>query len=262
LTLPPLVLFIPTVMIPMHARRWLPILLALPLAAPAAAQTNAWRASEQCSQEPHRAPRRSRAEVRRDSLSDHVRDAIREDLLGAAARSGGPAVGVAIVQYDVRARTGRMWMATGTLPDEELQAVFARAEPSLLTHPEQRRGKVLFHVRLDRVHMDSLRVGEMVTECRPQVRNTAEIQQMFNEFGSRNLTLFSSRPTHVRALISRDGEVLYSELARSSGTRRVDEFALQMFGRMRFSPPRVNGVAMDVWVEQPFMMQGPPRESR
>jgi TonB family protein len=248
-------------MIPMRAPRWIPIVLALAFSAPAAAQNNAWRANEQCRQEPHRIVRRSRAEVRRDSLSDHARDVIRQNLLDAAARSGGRAEGVAIVQYDVRARTGRMWMAQGTLPDEALQAAFARAEPLLLTYPA-RRGKVLFHIRLNPVHMDSLRVGEMVTECRPQVRNTPEIQQMFNEFGSRNSTLFSSRPAHVRALISRDGEVLFSEIARSSGTRRMDEFALQMFARMRFSPPSVNGVAMDVWVEQPFAMQGPPPRSR
>jgi TonB family protein len=55
----------------------------------------------------------------------------------------------------------------------------------------------------------------------------------------------------VRALVARDGEVVFMELARSSGSTRVGAFALELFERMRFAPASINGVPVDVWVEQP-----------
>jgi TonB family protein len=59
----------------------------------------------------------------------------------------------------------------------------------------------------------------------------------------------------VRALVARDGQVVFVELARSSGNARLDAFAREMFETMRFAPASINGVPVDTWVAQPVEVQ-------
>lgn len=245
-------------MMPMKAHVWIPVVLGLAFAAPAAAQAVNWQTAGACRRERHREPRRRPAEVRRDSVWAQTLDSIRADLSRSAREAGAAPEGILMVDYDVRARTGRMWMAQGSIPEGVLQAVYTRAEPALHTYPSVRDGRALFHTRLDPIPGDSILPGDMVEECRPQVRNEAEIRRMLQNFAAR-VPGVGSRPASVVALISRDGRVVFTELERTSGNRAVDEFALQLFARMQFSPGTVNGRPRDLWVEQPVMVQAQRR---
>jgi outer membrane biosynthesis protein TonB len=64
-----------------------------------------------------------------------------------------------------------------------------------------------------------------------------------------------SRRAHVRALVLRSGQVVYTELARTSGSTEVDLFAQQLFGRMQFLPAILNGAPVDIWVVQPVVLE-------
>jgi TonB family protein len=234
----------------MFAARILALLLAA--AAPAAleAQESEWRRSSACTREPHREPRRRPAEVRRDSLREHLTAAIRADILRSAGEAGLAAEGLVLAQYDQGTRTGRMWPAQGVVTPEVLSGVYERAQPLLATYPGAARGNVVVHFRLDSLPLETPRVGDVVLECRPDVTNPGEVRRVIQDFARRG-PADSPAPAVVRALVARDGEVVFMELARSSGSTRVDAFALELFERMRFAPASINGVPVDVWVEQP-----------
>ncbi|HEX5871336.1 MAG TPA: energy transducer TonB [Longimicrobium sp.] len=242
----------------MKARFWIPVVLGLCFAAPAAAQAVIWHTEGACSRERYRPPRRRAAEARRDTAWTQALDSIRADLSRSARAAGAVPEGLFMVDYDVRARTGRMWMAQGSIPASVLQAVYTRAEPALRTYPYAQRGRVMFHARLEEIAEDSIRPGDVVEECRPEVRNEAEIRRMIADFAGRP-NGSGSGPAQVLALIARDGQVVYTELKRTSGNGRVDQFALQLFARMQFSPGTVNGQPKDLWVEQPVVVQGDRR---
>lgn len=242
----------------MRARFWIPLVLGLVVAGPAAAQTVIWHTREACTRERYREPRRRPAQARRDSLWQVSLDSIRADVTRGARAAGAAPEGVLMVQYDVRARTGRMWMAQGSIPNEVLLAAYARAEPLLPAYPYARNGQVLFHTRLDPLPQDTPRSGDVVEECRPEVRNENEIRRLIRDFAERHRG-FSGSAAHVTALVARDGQVIYSELSRTSGSGAVDQFAIELFGRMRFSPATVQGVPVDVWVQQPVQVQGEHR---
>lgn len=233
----------------------LAIIFGLAVSAPTVAQRADWNPGRKCISEQYREPRRDRAEARRDSLWSDIRGTIREDLVSSALRVGVAPEGVVIVLYDIQERTGRMWMPQGLIPTETLQQVYARAEPLLATFPYPRRiERALFHLRLDPSPRDSLQAGDVVTTCGPEVLNETEIRQMATEFAARQRA-GRSRSAHVSALIAQNGQVVYAELARSSGSAEVDQFAQQMFARMQFLPAMVNGVPVDVWIEQPVQVR-------
>lgn len=232
--------------------RVLALLLAAAAAAPAAleAQESEWRRSNACSRERHREPRRRPAEVRRDSLREHLTAAIRADILRSADQAGLAAEGLVLAQYDQRTRTGRMWPAQGAVTAAVLAGVYERAQPLLAAYPGAERGDVVVHFRLDSLPLVMPRVGDVVLECRPDVTNPGEVRRMIQDFARRG-PASSPSPAKVRALVARDGQVVFMELARSSGSTRVDAFALELFETMRFAPASINGVPVDVWVEQP-----------
>lgn len=95
---------------------------------------------------------------------------IREDLVRSAGEAGGAPEGVVMVRYDFPERTGRMWMPEGQIPTGTLQQVYTRAEPLLAAYPYSRRGQgARFFVRLEPSPEDSLRVGDLVTTCSPEI---------------------------------------------------------------------------------------------
>lgn len=244
---------------PTRWRLWVPVVLGLAAAGPAAAQTVIWHTREACTRERYRPPRRRpAAQVRRDSLWQVSLDSIRADVMRGARAAGAAPAGVLMVQYDVRARTGRMWMAQGSIPNEVLLAAYARAEPLIAAYPYAQRGRVLFHTRLDPLPRDTVRPGDEVEECRPEVRNQEDVRRMIRDFAGRQ-RVSGAGAAHVRALVARDGQVIYSELSRTSGSGPVDQFAIDLFARMQFSPATVAGVPVDVWVEQPVAVQGERR---
>lgn len=234
--------------------RILALLLVAAVAAPAAleAQGSEWRRSSACTRERHREPRRRPAEVRRDSLRAHVQAAIRDDIVRGAGQAGLAAEGLVLVQYDQRTGAGKIWPAQGAVTPAVLAGVYERAQPLLAAYPVERaeRGDVVLHVRLDSLPMETPRVGDVVLECRPDVTNAGEVRRMIEDFAQQGPSA-SPRPAMVRALVARDGEVVFVELSRSSGNVRVDDFALELFDRMRFAPASIDGVPVDVWVQQP-----------
>lgn len=239
-------------MVIMFARPWL-VLVLLAVSAPAAAQDVgvSWNAGRRCTSEQHRQSRRDRVQVRRDSIWDHLVREIRDDLVRSAGQAGVAAEGLVLVEYNVRERTGRMWMPQGAIPTATLEQVYARAQPLLAAYPHYGRlRRAQFHVRLEPSVQDSLRIGDLVTRCSPEILNETEIREMTLDF-ARNHPHERSGRAHVTAVIARDGRVVYTELTRSSGSQATDQFAQQMFARMRFLPALVNGEAVDLWVEQP-----------
>jgi TonB family protein len=193
--------------------------------------------------------------ARRDSLWSDVRGTVREDLVNSALQVGVAPEGVVIVLYDITERTGRMWMPQGLIPTETLQQVYARAEPLLASFPYPRGiERALFHLRLDPSPQDSLQAGDVVTTCGPEILNETEIRRMVTEFAARQ-NVGRSRPAHVSALIAQNGQVVYAELARSSGNAELDQFAQQMFARIQFLPGMVNGAPVDMWIVQPVQVR-------
>lgn len=237
--------------------RTLAVLLAVS-AAPAAAEAQAseWRRSSACTRERHREPRRRPADVRRDSLRAHVQAAIRDQIVRGAGEAGLAAEGLVLVQYDQRTRTGKIWPVQGAVTPAVLAGVYERAQPLLAAYPVERaeRGEVTLHVRLDSLPMETPRVGDVVLECRPEVTNAGEVRRMIDDYARRTRS-GSPSPAMVRALVARDGAVVFVELARSSGNGLVDAFALELFGRMRFAPASIDGVPVDVWVQQPVVVE-------
>jgi TonB family protein len=240
----------------MFVARMLAVLLAAAAAAPAAAeaQRSEWRRSSACSREPHREPRRTPAEVWRDSLHEHVTAAIRADILRAVGEAGLPAEGLVLAQYDQDTRTGRMWSVQGRVAPRVLSGAYERAIPLLAAYPAGERGDVVLHFRLDSLPLVLPRVGEVVVECRPDVTNVAEVRRLIEDFARQGPSATRS-PARVRALVARDGQVVFVELARSSGNARLDAFAREMFETMRFAPASINGVPVDTWVAQPVEVQ-------
>ncbi|MBX3679054.1 MAG: energy transducer TonB [Rhodocyclaceae bacterium] len=56
----------------------------------------------------------------------------------------------------------------------------------------------------------------------------------------------------LRVWVTRDGRAGKVELARSTGSPRLDRTALETVSRWRFEPARENGIAIEQWVIVPI----------
>lgn len=222
-------------------RLWIPFVLGLAFAAPAAAQTECVR--------PPSPPQRP-ADAARDSLRRVIGDSIRTELMDAA-RAAGISEPAGIVFVDVQnRRTGaaRVWSFGSNVADSLSRAVVLRRAPLLARWPD-REG--FLNIRLDRIEFPA----DAEVECMPVVLNGAQFSRdLQREAGRLPPEPMGGRgrlTVHVKMLVTRDGEVAYATVSRRSTRSDVDRRVRELAERLRFTPAHVDGVTVDVWVEQP-----------
>ena len=245
---------------------WLPRAVALPAAISLVAtllvpQTTAAQARlpAHCTREVGREGRTAR-ETARDSARDQIREAVRQELT-AAARDAGiqhPA-GIVIMQLEVRRGRGRAWGIRSNLPDSLIVAVLQRVTPRLAQWPQPHRGEVFLNLRLDGRDPPRLAQGDTRTSCRPVLLDQVRATQEVTDFAYRTPSARHDDEVRVRALVTRDGDVVYVDLSRPSTNALLNSFALQWMQRLRFVPATVAGEPVDVWVEQPVRVSGSVR---
>jgi TonB family protein len=221
---------------------------ALAAAVPAGAQTGP------CSSvEPPRPPRR--ADRVRDSVRTAIRDTLRTELLQAARDAGvaEPAGIVLVERTDRRTGQARAWSFRSNVPDPVSQEVVVRRAPLLARWPDR---EALMHVRLDAIDYPD----EPVMECLPALVNPGQFardMQQLARFASGYAGTRSELRVYVRMLVTREGEVAYAMVSRRSSIDRLDREAIVLVQGLRFHPAAVDDVPVDVWVEQPVILQMP-----
>jgi hypothetical protein len=253
-----------------RALAWLLLACALLAAAPLAAQSGP--EPENCRRERDRRPRRERAErpeeAARDSVRRAIRVAIQEDARESARAAGvAEPSGLLLIIFDPRAPADASIRTHRTnVPDTVLAGVLRRALPRLTSWPLERGDPdIALHFRLDRdVPPDS---GATV-ECVPGLENRAAIARLISEHARNNPSLSwpagNRETTRLKMLLTRDAEIAYVEVDRSSGDPRLDAYFVSLVPRMEFTPAAVDGRTVDVWVTLPMTLvtPEPPRDSR
>jgi TonB family protein len=221
---------------------------ALAAAVPARAQTGPCR-----SWEPPRPLRR--AERVRDSIRNAIRDTLRTELLQAARHAGvaEPAGIVLVERTDRRTGQARAWSFRANVPDSVSQAVVARRAPLLMRWPD-REGIMYF--RLEAIDYPD----EPVMECLPALLNREQFvreMQRLSLIAAAYAGTRSQLRVDVRMLVTREGEVAYAAVSRSSSMSALDREVLAVAEGLRFHPAAVDDVPVDVWVEQPVVVEIP-----
>jgi TonB family protein len=230
------------------------------LAAPAAAQS---ATAPQCAAVPQEAPanfRRSAADSARAAEKSRTISTIKNDVVESAIRAGIPSPEGLIVM-EVRGRRAQNtaihpWRTN--VPEELVREAVDRHLGLLAMLPERDR---VLSMRLDPVTLpDSLTV-----ECLPRLADTRQFTDEVARIAERAMPLPpGSDPrvqVHVRMLVSRDGEVAYATVSRRGNLGSLDRQVLDAARRLRFVPASVGGTAVDVWVEQPVVLEVPVRPS-
>lgn len=204
-------------------------------------------------------PLRGRA-AREDSIRKAVRSAVGDDLRASARAAGLDAPkGIVLLVSDERRRNVDAYALDGDFPDSLAAEAGRRALPHLATYPG--RGRVAIHLRLDSVATPEAAPGSQRVTCTPHLSNRLLIQQRMQAFATSVshvvTTATGGRTASIGALLSRDGQVLHSEVMESSGDVRMDRFAGDLAREMRFLPASMDGVPMDVWVVLPIRVLMP-----
>lgn len=101
---------------------------------------------------------------------------------------------------------------------------------------------------------------EPVVECRPALLDPdrfARDLQIVGRVAASYAGTRSQLRVDVRMLVTREGEVAYAEVSRSSSMSALDREVLALAEGLRFHPAAVDDVPVDVWVEQPVLVQIP-----
>ncbi len=248
--------------------------LAMAAGTLAAAPQEAQRLASNCKRERVRPEweqrdRRRPAELALDSVKAEIRKEIEREARAAARAAGVEAPeGIFLVLYEPGKpeETGfRAWRSN--VPPPVLQEVLERSLPRLAALPEREPARL--DVRLDSVAPAVDSTATHMVECVPELANRDEVSRLIQMFAGQSGDLLSgSRPrrsTVVLMLLSREGEVAYTEVQRSSGEPRLDAYAISLVDRMRFRPAAINGQNVDAWITLPVTLQahdprrqGPP----
>lgn len=211
--------------------------------------------------------RRSAADRQRDSAQVLIREAILEDARESARAAGVAAPeGMLLFVFD-RQNPGaaelRAWRSN--VPAEVVPGIRDRALPGLAEWPA-REPSVVISMRLDSAAPAPDSTPGYQVECVPELDNRKEITRLLSDFASQNRDLLAGRvappTTRMKMLVSREGEVAYAEIDRSSGQSRMDLYAAQVVRQMRFRPAAVNGRPVDVWVVLPLSIAMAPATAR
>ncbi|HYJ81007.1 MAG TPA: hypothetical protein VEW03_15450 [Longimicrobiaceae bacterium] len=201
------------------------------------------------------------SEAARDSIRRALRRAVREDAI-ASARAAGVAEpsGLFLLLFDRRnPATGSFRSFGGNVPAAVLQGVFDRAASRLTAWPD--RGDAELNVRLDADgEPPEPAPGTERVECEPQLENRPEITRLMQQFAQDDATMAMGRGVQAVSLymlLSRDGEVVYADLVRTSSDSRLDAFALSLAPRLKLRVASVDGRAVDTWVTLPIALGDP-----
>ena len=244
----------------LRAMSWLLLACAVLAAAPLAAQ-QARLEPENCRRE---RPRRQRPEEAwRDSVRRAIRVAIREDARESARAAGvAEPSGLLLIFFDSRAPASATFRTyRSTVPDTVFAGVLQRALPRLDAWPLERDPDFELHFRLDAdVPPDS---GATV-ECAPGLANRTALVRIISEYSRTLPPRGNSETTRLKMLLTRDAEIAYVEVERSSGDPRLDAYFVSLVPRMQFTPAAVDGRTVDMWVTLPMTLvtPEPPRDSR
>ncbi|HSJ15990.1 MAG TPA: M56 family metallopeptidase [Longimicrobiales bacterium] len=112
---------------------------------------------------------------------------------------------------------------------------------------------------------DAPRPASIVYTDAPELLNVREVQRALSESYPPLLRSagIGGRAT-VWAFVATDGRVTKSQLSRASGHSALDEAALDVLSAMRFTPARLEGKPVAVWIELPvvFSASGDPAAGR
>ncbi|HEX8697172.1 MAG TPA: hypothetical protein VF746_32430 [Longimicrobium sp.] len=229
-------------------------------AAPLSAQ-EARREPENCHRE---RPRRDPDEAARDSVRRTIRMAIRDDARESARAAGvAEPSGLILILFDRRAPAEASIRTHRTnVPDSVLAGVLQRALPRLTSWPLERGDSdVALYSRLD---ADIPPDSGATTECEPGLANRTAIARLIGRYALTLPPTGNRETTHLKMLLTRDGEIAYAEVDRPSREPRLDAYLLSLVPRMEFTPAAVDGKTVDVWVTLPLTVVAPdpPRYSR
>lgn len=183
----------------------------------------------------------------RDSAQVALRQRFAADVL-AAARAAGPPAGLVVLAVDASGRT-ELKLARASVTEAALAPAVDRVRDELKTFAAA--GPLVWHVRLDPAA--GVPGG---AAARPVIANPREVRAQVNRFVAQHFaSIFQGRRglrVDLQLVVTREGEVAYARVARSSGNPAVDAAALQIAPSMRFAPARVGTQPMDTRMEFPL----------
>jgi TonB family protein len=191
------------------------------------------------------------APSKRTALSA-VRDSLESDVEAAARQAGiQQPRGIVVMAIQDRA-TGR---AEIHLHPSNVRESFVRdalaARASLLATLPPNENTLYF--RLEPVTLPE--ADSVVVECLPRLANPEwfgrELQRIVQGESESGGT---PRTAHLRLLVTYEGEVAYVDVLRGSGRPGLDRAVVQAARRLRYEPASVQGVPVDIWVEQPVAL--------
>jgi hypothetical protein len=219
-------------------------LLLLSLPALLATPVHAQRAADRC--EPvalHDRP----GDAEKRALHAAIVDSLRTEI-DAAARAAGVAepVGIVVVQiYDRGTGAAEATTFQANVPDAAVTPIVAGRAALLARWPE-RSGSL--HVRLDGPHPPA----EPQTECMPTPLNAGVFSRELSRIFRDARPVAAREQMMVRMLVSREGEVIFATVT-GRGPGATTRAVVQAAHQLRFRPATIDGVPVDVWVDQPIV---------
>jgi hypothetical protein len=187
--------------------------------------------------------------VARSALRKAIEDSLRTEIV-AAARQAGVAEPAGLVAIQIRDRRRGRAQATAfraNVADSVVDAAVAPRAALLARWPERSEW---LHVRLD----GPFPPADARVECLPAIENSdwfvRELGRVLSADRSPPGQMGGSTAT-LRMLVSRDGDVVFATLSRTSPRSGVNHGVLNAARGLRFRPASFGGVPVDVWVEQP-----------
>ncbi|HYH82390.1 MAG TPA: energy transducer TonB [Longimicrobium sp.] len=183
----------------------------------------------------------------RDSAQVALRQRFAADVLALASAAGAPA-GLVVLATDAGGRT-ELKLARASVTEAALAPAVDRVREELKAFAAE--GPLVWHVRLDPV---ALAPGGRTTA--PVIANPREVRAQINRFVVQHFTtIFQGRRglrVDLQLVVTRDGEVAFARVVRSSGHAVVDQGALQIAPGMRFNPARVGTQPVDTRITFPL----------
>lgn len=173
-------------------------------------------------------------------------DSMRTDVVEAARRAGvREPDGLVMLVRD----RGRIEVRThaSNVRASVLREAMARWEPRIATFPAV---ETVVHFRIVPVPIPE--PDSMMSGCEPRPLNAERFRREMDELLEREELVLRGTPSVV-ALITREGEVGYAKVGRSSGWPAADNAMLRAVRVLRFVPASVLGVPVDAWVEIPLI---------
>jgi TonB family protein len=185
--------------------------------------------------------------AQRDSAQMALRQRFAADVLAAARAAGTPA-GLVVLAMDATGRT-ELKLARASVTEAALAPAVDRVRDELKAFAAA--GPLVWHVRLDPA--PGVPGG---AAAQPAIANPREVRAQVNRFVAQHFaSIFQGRRglrVDLQLVVTRDGEVAYARVARSSGNPAVDAAALQIAPSMRFTPARVGTQPMDTRMAFPL----------